>query len=109
MAAPDLLGYGPMAAHNGHIVGPLLISFSTISLWEATDMVRKWNYPLGLWLLLAPWILGYGVGMAMASDMFSGVSVLLLSKVGITIKNRYGGGWSSLWGKGPGSVDQGKE
>src|SRR5690606_34960359 len=102
MVAPDLLGYGILASHNGHIVGPLLIAFSTISLWEATDMVRKWNYPLGLWLLLSPWVLGYGLGIALASDMFTGGMVLVLSKVGTTIKNRYGGGWSSLWTRGSG-------
>jgi len=99
MTAPTILGYGSAASNNGHIVGPLIVTFSTISLWEATNTVRMWNYPFALWLLLAPWILGYNLSVAMVSDMLVGALVIALSSVKTKMKNRYGGGWSSLWGK----------
>ena len=101
IVAPSILGYTTAASDNGHIVGPIIITFSTISLWEATDNVRKWNYPFGLWLLLSPFVLGYELPFAIASDIGVGIAGLVLSSINITFKNRYGGGWSSLWKKNP--------
>jgi len=101
IAAPSWLGYAPIASDNGHIIGPILITFSTISIWEATDNVRKWNYPFALWLLIAPFVLGYDSSYAMASDIVVGAAVITLSSIKAKIKNRYGGGWSSLWKKNP--------
>ncbi|MER3375033.1 MAG: SPW repeat protein [Allomuricauda sp.] len=101
MAAPTILGYGPIASDNGHIVGPIIVTFSTISLWEATNAVRKWNYPFALWLLLAPWILEYDLTIAIISDMLIGAMVFAMSTLRSSMKNRYGGGWTSLWKKYP--------
>ncbi len=108
MVAPGILGYGSAAADNGHIVGPIIITFSVVSLWEATHAVRKWNYPFALWLLLAPWILGYSDVLAIGSDMGVGVLVIFLSSIEQKIKNSYGGGWASLWKTNPEHADKNK-
>lgn len=101
MVAPTILDHGPAASDNGHIIGPIIVTFSTISLWEATDTVRKWNYPFALWLLLAPWFLGYGLAIACVSDVLVGVAVIILSAVKGKMKYRFGGGWSSLMERNP--------
>jgi hypothetical protein len=97
MVAPGVVGYGPAAADNGHIVGPIIVTFSTIALWEATRVLRTWNYPLAIWLLLAPWVLGYGETVAIVSDMVVGALVLFAASKRGSVSKRYGGGWSVLW------------
>lgn len=109
MAAPNILGYGGAASTNGHIIGPVIATFAVVAWWEATRVVRKWNWPLGIWLLLAPWILGYDSSWAIASDMISGALVLFFASVKGTIENHYGGGWSSLWQKNPAHAQKGEQ
>lgn len=101
MVAPDVLGYSEAAVDNGHIIGPIIVTFSTISLWEATDLVKRWNYPFAIWLLLAPWLLGYHGSIAMIMDTLAGAIVFALSAVKSPKKNNFGGGWSSLWKENP--------
>lgn len=101
MVAPHILGYGPVASDNGHIVGPIITTFSVIALWEATDGIRKWNYPFAFWLLLSPWILGYDDALATGCDMLVGILVIIFSSVTRKIENQYGGGWASLWKENP--------
>jgi len=101
MIAPALFQYSGAAADNGHIAGPVIITFAVIAYWEATRGTRKWNYPIGIWLLLAPWILGYDNSVAIISDMTTGALVLIFASVKGKIEKKYGGGWSSLWSKNP--------
>lgn len=96
MIAPSLFDYSKRIADNGHIIGPLIITFSTVALWECTRNVRVFNLPLGAWLLFAPWILAYENTTAFASDYTAGVLTLLLSLVKTKRKNRFGGGWAAL-------------
>lgn len=100
MAAPTVLGYDPAASDNGHIVGPLIVTFATIALWEATNAVRYWILPVSLWLLLAPWVLGYSLPLAIASDMIVGVLSAICAWQKKPLKHRYGGGWRALWRSG---------
>lgn len=97
MIAPGLFQWGPAATDNGHIIGPVIITFSFTSLWEVTRGVRKANYPLALWLLLAPWILNYSGEFATVSNMVSGILVTIFSSFQGKITQHFGGGWSSLW------------
>ena len=97
MVAPGLLGYGAAASDNGHIVGPVIATFSTIACWEATRVVRKWNFPLGIWLILAPWVLGYELNQAIISDMLCGLMILAFASIRGQINGKYGGGWRVLW------------
>jgi hypothetical protein len=97
MIAPALFDYGKQIANNGHIVGPLMITFSIIALSECTRNVRLFILPLGAWLLFAPWILDYENTTAFASDYSVGVAALLLSLVKAKTKNTFDGGWPVLW------------
>ncbi|MDT7827605.1 SPW repeat protein [Pricia sp. S334] len=105
MTAPAVFSYGKAASDNGHIIGPIIITFSVVSLWEATHVVRKWNYPFALWLLLSPWLLDYQATTAISSDIITGVLIMILSTVGQHIENRYGGGWSALLDKEPEHIE----
>lgn len=101
MAAPAVLGYSNQTttADNAHIVGPVIVSFAVISWWEATRVVRLYNVPLGLWLLLAPWILNHESTAAIINDSIVGLLVLGLSFVQGKIESTYGGGWAATWRK----------
>lgn len=97
MVAPGIFNWSPSAATSGHIVGPVIVTFSFTALWEVTRGVRKANYPLAIWLLAAPWVLDYSVGLATINSMVSGVLVIIFSSVKGEITQHFGGGWSSLW------------
>src|SRR5215207_3520539 len=58
MAAPAVLDYAGAARTNDRIVGPLAASFAVIAIWEVTRPLRWANVALGVWLLVAPWLLG---------------------------------------------------
>ncbi|WP_373059301.1 hypothetical protein [Zunongwangia sp. H14] len=97
MAAPGFIGATGAHADNGHIAGPIIVTFAVVSYWEATRNVRKWNYPVAAWLLLAPWILGYTETWAIVSDMGTGVLVAVFASVKGKVESSFGGGWKSLW------------
>jgi hypothetical protein len=95
-ASPDLLGYTGHAATNDHIVGPTIASFAFVAVWEVMRGLRWVNVVLGGWLLIAPWVLGYGEWLPMVNSLTVGVAVMGLSFVKGTLTQRYGGGWSAL-------------
>lgn len=97
MAAPAVLGYNSAGTDSNHIAGPIIATFAIVSLWEATSAVRKFNYPCGIWLLLAPWILGYDQALHIANDMVCGLLVLIFASISMKITGSYGGGWKVLW------------
>lgn len=101
MAAPGIFDYGSAASDNGHITGPIIVTFAVVSMWQATRGVRKWNYPVAVWLLLAPWILGYESTVAIISDMGTGVLVFLFAMIKGKVEQNFGGGWTSLWKNDP--------
>ena len=106
MVAPGFFDYSQAAADSGHIVGPIIVTFSVVAIWEATRVVRKWNYPAGIWLLIALWVLGYDSTIAIISDMGVGVLVLIFASIQGKIEKSYGGGWSSLWQKNPDHIQK---
>lgn len=97
MAAPGILAYDKAGANSCHIVGPVIATFAIIAFWEATNGVRKFNYPLGAWLVIAPWILGYSSTATIVNDMACGILVILFASFGMKMENTYGGGWKVLW------------
>ena len=96
MASPGIFGFSKTIADNDHIVGPLITTFAIIALWESTRVVRTYNIPLGGWLLLAPWILGYDDTTAIVNDMAVGALVITFSLVRGKVQQRFGGGWSAV-------------
>lgn len=97
MAAPYLLGYPEVASDNGHITGPLIVTFSTLACWEVLYSTRMWNLVPGIWLVLAPWVLGYDFFPAICSDMISGILVLIFAGIKTRRTKVFNGGWSMLW------------
>lgn len=96
MAAPEVLDYGDPAASNHHVVGPLIVSFATVALWEATRGVGRLNLLLGMWLVISPWALG-DQGGGLVNGTVVGVVVALLAVLSRREGGRYGGGWSALF------------
>lgn len=96
MVAPVVLHYNKIMSNNGHITGPLIVTFSIIALSECTRNVQMFNLPLGAWLLFSPWVLGYVDTAGFASDYIAGVLILLFSLVKYKRKNRFAGGWPTL-------------
>jgi hypothetical protein len=99
MAAPDVLGYGGIAADHDRIVGPLVATFACVACWEATRPLRWVNLPVGAWMLLAPWLLGFP-STATIDTMLCGIAVACLSLVRGKLKHRFDGGWAALWRPG---------
>ncbi len=84
--APFVLGYASTSAAlwNDIIVGVavvILAAASAMSKAEGGVRTMDWiNAVLGLWLILAPFILGYSaVTAALWSDIVAGVVILVLS------------------------------
>jgi hypothetical protein len=100
MAAPGILKINGMAADNDHIIGPIVASFSIIALSGCTRAVAKFNIPLGIWLLIAPWFLGYENEIAIFNDMGVGFFVTIFSFFKRRTNQRYGGGWPVVWKTG---------
>jgi hypothetical protein len=96
MAAPAALGYGDPARTNDRIVGPIVASLAVVAIWEVTRGLRWVNVVCAAWLLVAPWVLGEGTTAAVNS-VAVGSLLLALAFVGGSRRQRFGGGWASLW------------
>jgi hypothetical protein len=96
MAAPAVLGYGEPARTNDHIVGPIAASFAIIAINEVSRPLRRINLIAGLWLLIAPWVLGYQLIDTINSTAV-GVNLIVFSSLGGRIRHHYAAGWASLW------------
>jgi hypothetical protein len=100
MLIPTGLRFEKTAADNNHITGPVVITFAIISLWEINRNVRWLNLATGWWLILSPFILDLSPS-ATKIDVSAGIVIAILSLYKGNIKNRYGGGWRSLFQKYP--------
>lgn len=96
MAAPVLLSDGHPAELNDRIVGPLVAAFAIIACWQVTRGLRWMNVLLGVWLLAAPWVLGYDGVTSKIHSMLAGALVVALSLVRGEADKRFGGGWREL-------------
>ncbi len=99
--APSLLNYSLSGSISCRIVGPILATFAIVACWEVTRGVGKVAILLGLWLLAAPWILGYIEILPKVNDALSGILIISFAFVKSEVKSNYGGGWKSLWAKSP--------
>ncbi len=97
MIAPAFWGYKKVASDNAYIVGALIATVAIVSMAESVRDVRKINMFLGAWLIIAPWTLTYHTGISVLNDTIAGFSVLFLSMVKGTIKEKFGGGWKSVF------------
>ena len=97
MVAPDLFDYSKNIADNAHIVGPLIATFSLISLSECTRNVRLFNLPVAFWMLMAPLFIFYDNDNALMHDYGVAILTIFLCAVNPKRKHTFGGGWPSLF------------
>lgn len=97
MAAPAVLGYeGTGAEISERIVGPVLFTSAVVAMWQATRLTRWGSVACGVWLLVSPWIFGFG-GAALANELLVGALALAMGLVRGRVAERFGGGWGALW------------
>ena len=107
MAAPAVLGiYSEAASNNDYITGPIIVTFATIAINEATRPCRWGVFVSGAWLVLAPFVLGHwrSEPMAAGSDIIAGCLAMVFALIRGRIEGKYGGGWRMLW---KGNAEQG--
>jgi hypothetical protein len=79
MAAPAVLGVGGPAANSHHLAGALVVTWAVIAFGEVARPVRLLNVPMGLWIAGAPWLLSGATVAARWTDLFLGISLIVLS------------------------------
>ena len=97
MISPEILKMNRITSDNNHIVGPLVITFSIISLWDINRKVIKANVVLGAWLLIALFLLDFAKSIAFFSNGACACFVIILSSLKRKAKGKFGGGWRSLF------------
>lgn len=97
MASRAVLPVQPPLADSDHLVGALLITVAVIAMAEVARPLRFLNAAMGMWLVLAPWVLAGGAGMAAAwNDMVAGAVVIGLSLPRGRRSRQHYGGWD-VW------------
>ena len=98
MAAPSALDYvGTVAETNDRIVGPLIATMAICAIWGIARPLRWVNVLAGIWLLMAPFVLGYGESAWIVNDMVVGVGAIAFGMIRGEINSRFGHGWLTLW------------
>lgn len=99
--SPSVLNMAPATADNNHIIGPLVITFSVVSLWKINRNVVKANIVLGIWLLIALFVLDFSETIVFLLNGICGVLIILLSSIKRRSTQNFGGGWRSLFQHNP--------
>lgn len=68
-----------LAAHNDHVVGALVVTFTIMARSELARPLRFINIAFGLWLLPSPWLFGGYSGVAAAASVFFGLMLIWLA------------------------------
>ena len=66
-------------AGSDHLVGALVLTTAVIAWAEVARPLRFLNLGFGLWLILAPWLLGGGTLAGSLVGVSSGLALLALS------------------------------
>lgn len=96
MVAPEVFKYSKNIADNAHITGPLIATFSLISLSECTRNVRLLNLPVAFWMLMAPLFVFYDNDNAIMHDYGIALLTIFLCAIRPVRKHSFAGGWLSL-------------
>ena len=100
MIAPSVADFDTTASNNNYIIGPLVITIAMVAITDVARNLRWCNIPLGAWLILSPFIIGFD-GAALWWNVLSGAAIVFLSCFRGSVKQRFGGGWRSLFQKNP--------
>ncbi|WP_049972714.1 vitamin K epoxide reductase family protein [Haladaptatus cibarius] len=90
ISSPALLGTVGAAADSSHLVGALVVTFSVIAMGEPVRTVRFLNIPLGIWVIVAPWVLTGSSIVAMWSSVAVGILIVVFSVPRGSIRDQYG-------------------
>jgi hypothetical protein len=96
MVAPAILDLHGLARAHAHVVGPLVVTFAAIAISQVTRSVRRVNALLGVFLVLAPLLFGYGFSSAAVHSIVVGIATFALSLPPGTPHHQQGGGWRSM-------------
>lgn len=96
MFASAVFDYGDPAMSNERIIGPIAGAFAFVACWEVLMAMRWATLPFGVWLVVAPAVLGYDSVAAWVSSIASGALVVGTAFVGEDVSDRFGGGWRSV-------------
>lgn len=99
--SPEQFAYGEIEANNYFIVGPLVVTAATISIWEVNRSVRWFNFCAGVWLLVSLLVLPYETGHAIWNSVACGILLMVFSLFEGRIRRKIGGGWSILFTPDP--------
>jgi uncharacterized membrane protein len=91
MASPAVLGDTGAAAGSAQLVGALVVTFAVIGFGEPARAARWVCIPLGVWLLVAPWVLSGDTSPGRWNAIAVGVAILLLSPRRGHVEGRFGG------------------
>jgi hypothetical protein len=97
IASPAVLQMDKIAANNLRVIGPLVVSFAFIAIWEVTRTLRWVNVALGAWLPLGSWVLGYASLVPTLNESLCGVIIIVLGLVKGKLTRDFGSGWAQLW------------
>ncbi len=71
------------------------------AIWGVARALRWATLPIGLYLIVAPWVLGFPTDAAVR-NLAAGVIFVVTAFVRGGVSKRYGGGWTSLRHSCPG-------
>jgi hypothetical protein len=90
MAAPALLGTSGAAASSSHVAGALVVTWSVIGFGEVARPARLLNIPTGVWIAVAPWVVGGASDVSRWADPLTGLVLVVLSLPRGRIQERFG-------------------
>jgi hypothetical protein len=91
MLSPAVLGSEGTMADSDHLVGPLVFTIAVISMAEVVRVGRFLNVLLGVWIVVAPWLLSGAPASSTWNSVLVGAATLILSFPRGRIHERYGG------------------
>ncbi len=101
IVSPDIFAMSKQGTNNNYIVGPLVITFAVIALWEINRNVIKANYLVAAWIFISPLFVDYNSNIGLVSNFVAAILIILLARVPSKTTQSFGGGWASLMDKDP--------
>ncbi|TKB29081.1 MAG: dTDP-glucose 4,6-dehydratase, partial [Mesorhizobium sp.] len=71
-----IFGIEGVMANSDHLVGAMIITIAVCAMAEIARPLRFLNLPFGLWLLVAPWLLGSASLGVTLNDIVAGLVVI---------------------------------
>ena len=94
-ALPHAMGFAGALQLSDHIVGPIIASFACIAICQTTQAMRWLNVPLGLWVILSPFL--FASDGVLLIHVAIGLAIVVFSMITGPERHHLGGGWTSLW------------